>query len=156
MPAPSMKTRKRYFTVEEANRSLPLVRQVVGDIVQQWTRVNELQQRLAVVARHAPKRRTGTVYDEEVAQSESELEQEHARLQEYIEELKSIGVEMKGFDGLCDFPSLRDGREVYLCWRLGEPEVAYWHELHTGAAARQPLFPKHGVGRPKPSRESRD
>lgn len=53
--------------------------------------------------------------------------------------MKALGVELKGFDGLCDFPSQRDGREVYLCWRLGEPEVHYWHELHTGFAGRQPL-----------------
>ena len=44
-------------------------------------------------------------------------------------------------DGLCDFPSLRDGRPVYLCWRLGEPQVLHWHELNAGVAGRQLLNP---------------
>jgi hypothetical protein len=46
---------------------------------------------------------------------------------------------LKGTDGLCDFYSVMDGREVFLCWRLGEPEVSYWHELDAGFAGRQPL-----------------
>ena len=57
----------------------------------------------------------------------------------YIEELKRLGVEFKGPDGLCDFYSIMDGREVFLCWRLGEPEVSYWHDLDAGFAGRQPL-----------------
>lgn len=141
MTATPVQVNKRYFTVEDANRALPLVRQIVGDIVRQWEVVNELEQRLSVVApgRKRGKQRPTDVYDEEVRRSEQALGAERARLNEYIEELKSIGVEMKGMDGLCDFPSLRDGREVYLCWRLGETEVAYWHELHTGYSGRQPV-----------------
>jgi hypothetical protein len=141
MTATPVQSRKRYFTVEDANRALPLVRQIVGDVVRQWEVVNELEQRLAVVGpgRGGRKSRSDDLYDEEVRRSQETLEAERGRLTEYIEELKSIGVEMKGMDGMCDFPSLRDGREVYLCWRLGEPEVAYWHELHTGFAGRQPI-----------------
>lgn len=41
--------------------------------------------------------------------------------------------------GLVDFPSLRDGREVFLCWEEGEPQIAYWHDLDAGYAGRQPL-----------------
>jgi hypothetical protein len=51
-----------------------------------------------------------------------------------------MGVEVKGIDeGLVDFPSERDGRVVYLCWRIGEPDILYWHEVHTGFQGRQPL-----------------
>jgi hypothetical protein len=50
-----------------------------------------------------------------------------------------LGVEPKGGDGLVDFPALWDGRLVYLCWKLGEPEVLYWHEIDAGFAGRQPL-----------------
>jgi len=57
-----------------------------------------------------------------------------------IAELAELGVELKGLpNGLCDFPSLRDGREVYLCWLLGEAEVLHWHELDAGFAGRQLL-----------------
>jgi hypothetical protein len=136
---PAKPKSKRYFSVEDANRALPLVRRIVTDIVGQWEIVSDLEQRLSIVAHRAPKQRIGDLYDEEVAHSQGELDAERAKLEAYIEELKELGVELKGFDGLCDFPSLRDGREVYLCWRLGEPDVAFWHELHSGFAGRQPI-----------------
>ena len=134
---------KKYFSVDEANKALPLVKMIVGDIVRQWDHVNSLKQRLAVVARRDPRRRAATAdpYLEEVVQSQAEMETEEAKLRSYMEELEHLGVELKGFDGLCDFPSLRDGREIYLCWRLGEPDVAHWHDLNAGFAGRQPLHP---------------
>ncbi len=129
---------KRYFGVEEANRMLPLVERIVSDIVRQWEMLQGLEQRLSVVSRKNTSR-AGDLYQEEVALSQAEFEREKIRLSDYIEELKSLGVELKTFDGLCDFPSLRDGREVYLCWRLGEPEVAFWHEIRAGFDGRQPI-----------------
>ena len=63
-------------------------------------------------------------------------------MDEYVRELGQLGVELKDyFTGLIDFPSLRNGRPVYLCWRMGEAEVAYWHELEAGFAGRQKLVP---------------
>ena len=57
-----------------------------------------------------------------------------------MRELQRLGVEPKSAtDGLVDFPSIVDGRMVYLCWRLGEPEVLYWHELDAGYRGRQSL-----------------
>jgi hypothetical protein len=51
-----------------------------------------------------------------------------------------MGIEVKDIDmGLVDFRSNMDGREVYLCWKLGEEHISFWHELHTGYASRQPL-----------------
>jgi hypothetical protein len=132
------RTSRRYFRVEEANRMLPLVERIVGDVVRQWETVQALEHRLSAVSRKNSSR-AGDLYAEEVAQSQAEFEREKARLSDYIEELNSLGVELKGFDGLCDFPSLRDGREVYLCWRLGEPQVAHWHEVRSGFAGRQPI-----------------
>jgi hypothetical protein len=129
---------KKYFTVEEANRSLPLVRAIVTDIVAQFAVVNGLRQRLSGVLTGV-RRSSGDPYTEELAQSQSELDSEEAKLEGYIDELTRLGVELKGPDGLCDFYSLMDGREVYLCWRLGEPEVLHWHELNAGVAGRQPL-----------------
>ena len=57
-----------------------------------------------------------------------------------MEEFAATGVELKGIDeGLVDFRSTRDGRVVYLCWRLGEETIAFWHELDVGFPGRQPL-----------------
>ncbi len=130
--------KRKYFTVEEANKALPLVTMIVTDIVRQCRAVEDLQQRLAGVTRE-PKRPANDLYSEELAQSQAELDAEEAKLDSYMEELKRLGVELKGPDGLCDFYSMMDGREVFLCWRLGEPEVSHWHELDAGFAGRQPL-----------------
>ncbi|HXH22965.1 MAG TPA: DUF2203 domain-containing protein, partial [Dehalococcoidia bacterium] len=57
-----------------------------------------------------------------------------------IAALRRLGGEVKGIEqGLVDFPSLREGRTVYLCWRLGEDEVAWWHDVDAGFAGRRPL-----------------
>lgn len=134
---------KKYYTADEANRSLPLVRAIVGDIVRQWRSVDELEARLAATARPPAKAgkpaRPADLYDEERGQARAELETQQAQLQTYVEELHKLGVDLKGADGLCDFPGLVDGREVCLCWRLGEPEVGHWHEVDAGFAGRKPI-----------------
>jgi hypothetical protein len=61
-------------------------------------------------------------------------------IREKVRVIHQLGVEVKDLDmGIVDFPSLRDGREVYLCWRVDEPTVAYWHDLDAGFRGRQPL-----------------
>ena len=137
-PSKPLEAKKKYFTVEEANKALPLVKAIVGDIVRQFQVVNDLKQRLTAVQGER-RRPANDPYAEETAQSQAELDGEETKLATYIEELTRLGVELKGPDGLCDFYSLLDGREVYLCWRLGEPEVMHWHELNAGVAGRQPL-----------------
>jgi hypothetical protein len=57
-----------------------------------------------------------------------------------LEKIQEMGVLVKDLErGLCDFPFMRDGIMVYLCWKLGEPEIQWWHALDTGFAGRQPL-----------------
>lgn len=60
--------------------------------------------------------------------------------QQTVEELHALGCEVKDLEmGLVDFRSLREGREVYLCWHVGEETISYWHELDAGFGGRQPL-----------------
>lgn len=118
---------------------LPLVRAIVRDIVQLSRDVLQRRERLAFLGTGRPQR-PGDPYDEELAQMEADLEQDTRRLQEYAAELRSLGVEPKSAtEGLVDFPAILDGRRVYLCWRLGEREVLYWHDLEAGYRGRQPL-----------------
>ena len=57
-----------------------------------------------------------------------------------IDRVRGMGIEVKDLDmGLVDFPSQMEGREVYLCWKLGEERITWWHELDAGYASRQPL-----------------
>ncbi|WP_337173420.1 DUF2203 domain-containing protein [Paludisphaera sp.] len=128
----------RYYTVEDANRALPYVRAIVADIVRQYGVVEEFQQRLARLGRERRRNAASDdLYSEELAQFRRELEAEEERLETFHQELKALGVELRNADGLCDFPSQIDGRDVYLCWQLGEPAVEHWHELDGGFAGRR-------------------
>jgi hypothetical protein len=148
---------KRTFTVTEANATLPYVRAVVRDVV---ALAHELRDRHERLARLGPGERgsPSEAHREELLQAEDEIERGQERLQEHERELRQIGVELKDyFTGLVDFPSLRNGRLVYLCWRLGEAEVAHWHELDAGFAGRQRLqeeAPLLGAGAAQPGRNS--
>src|SRR5688572_8403481 len=117
-PPKPLEAKRKFFSVDEANKTLPLVKAIVGDIVRQFHTVNELKGRLSAVSRDR-KRGGNDPYSEELAQSQAEMESQEEKLASYINELTKLGVELKGPDGLCDFPSLMDGREVCLCWRLG-------------------------------------
>jgi hypothetical protein len=129
----------KLFTPEEANAALPLVRAIAADLSRLCQDVVERRQRLTfLMERRSPTGRGP--YEEELAQVEEELERDSSRLQEYVDELRQLGVEPKSpIEGLVDFPAMLDGRLVYLCWKLGEPEVGYWHELEAGFQGRQPL-----------------
>ena len=61
-------------------------------------------------------------------------------LQEAIAELQEMDIVLRDLDrGLVDFPAMRDGREIYLCWEEGEPEVGFWHDPEAGFGGRQPI-----------------
>jgi hypothetical protein len=127
------------FSVEQANACLPLVRLIVGDMVQLARDMIERRQRLDQLTAGRSNSK-GDLYSDELAQMEEELEKDTERLQGYFGELLELGVEPKGAaEGLVDFPHVTDGRLVYLCWKYNEPEVLYWHELDAGFAGRQPL-----------------
>ena len=72
--------------------------------------------------------------------AETDLEREADRMQTYVDELHDIGCELKDFAiGLVDFIGSHEGREICLCWKLGEAKIGYWHELNAGFAGRQPI-----------------
>ncbi len=129
----------KLFTIEQANAMLPLVKAITSDLAELATEVMDRRHRLAVLTA-GRELKPGDPYADELAQTEAEIEQDIVRVQEYMAELRALGVEPKGaMEGLVDFPSLLDGRIVFLCWRLGEPEVLHWHELDAGFAGRQSL-----------------
>ena len=128
----------KLFTVDEANRMLPLVGAIVRDLVALSASVMDRRHRLnhLLAGRDLE---AGDVYGDELAEIEKDLERDTRQLREYVEELRQLGVESKGPEGLVDFPSMMDDRLVYLCWKYGEPEVLHWHEVDAGFAGRQPL-----------------
>jgi hypothetical protein len=128
----------RIFTVEEANRTLPLVGRIVDDLVRDhriWEdKVREFE--LATVG-------SSPEHPDTIAELLQTEAQRLARdIEGYIAELNKLGVIVKGMDtGLVDFRGQMDGREVYYCWKLGEPSVMYWHEIDAGFVGRQRLNP---------------
>lgn len=152
---------KKLYTIEEANHALPLVRVIVADIVRQYHEITERKERLGQIQRtrgsKSKNRPVGDPYSEEVAQVEADLEKEVGVLQGYIDELEKLSVEIKDLHrGLVDFRSLMDGREVYLCWLLGEDEVSHWHELDAGFAGRQSLLAGSASGADGDKLDSQD
>jgi len=137
---------KRTFTIREANATLPLVRAIVADLVGLARDVTDRRQRLLAIST-SDRRRIADPYQEELVQAEEELEKDARRVLEYVAELRQLGVETKSVtEGLVDFPAVLDGRRVYLCWKLGEPEIGFWHELDAGFRGRQPLAAKKTDG----------
>jgi hypothetical protein len=126
------------FTVEEANKTLPLVRRIVEDVVKQhriW-REKILELDLVASANRADEPRGRAQELEDEAQ---ELARE---IDGYQHELEALGIQLKDRRiGLVDFPSEIGGRPVLLCWRLGEADVQFWHDEDAGYAGRQPLQP---------------
>ena len=127
----------KYFTVEEANKTLPLVKRIVSDILEDYAAWRDRMHKYELLS-------AGTTEEsgespEQVALREDVDEAAH-RINGYMEELTQIGCVFKGFEqGLVDFYSKRDDRDVFLCWKHGEAAVEYWHELEGGFAGRQPV-----------------
>lgn len=137
----SDKAIKKLFTIEEANQRLPLVRAIVQDIVDLFSDLQSRRDRLSDVLRRRGENCPGKLYSEELEQTEEDIRRDEERLAGFISELHELGIEFKDpVLGLVDFPAEMDGRVVYLCWKPGEPDVRFWHELQAGFSGRQSLF----------------
>ena len=124
----------KYFTVEEANSTLPLVRRIVTDIVAAHSERTEL------VKEYAHLDHDLQVMKARRNELDEQLRDLTERINAHIDELEKLGVLFKGLEpGLIDSYAMMDDREVFLCWALGEAQVEYWHELNAGYAGRQRL-----------------
>ena len=131
------RTKKKYYSVEEANATLPLLRSILRDVT---ALAGELRGRHEHLARLQNAGKLDAAHEEEVQAHIAEFERGQERMKEYEAELGRLQIELKDyFTGLVDFRAVLDGREVYLCWRLGEPEVGHWHEVDAGFAGRKKL-----------------
>jgi hypothetical protein len=134
----------KLFTVEQANRMLPLVRRIVEDIVREHRRWQEKILELELAASTAAGRAVNGVRSELSEDRAAALERDAMTIARDIDafehELEELDIVLKDRRlGLVDFPGELDGRRVWLCWRLGEPAVQYWHDVDAGYAGRQPL-----------------
>lgn len=122
----------RYFTLEEANQALTLIRP--------W--MDEVQTIRQKIMSQQPE--AWTAIEKSVGnggnRALSKMIRDFERLDTLVHRILDTGVLIKDVNiGLLDFPALRHGREVYLCWQYGENEIAFWHEIEAGFAGRQPV-----------------
>lgn len=122
----------RYFTLEEASQALSLIRPWMDE-------VQAIRQKILSKQPEA-----WTAIEKSVGnggnRALSNLIQDFDRLDALIHRILETGALIKDVNiGLLDFPALRNGQEVYLCWQYGEEEIAFWHEIDAGFAGRQPI-----------------
>jgi hypothetical protein len=124
----------KLFTIQEANALLPSVRTILAKIQRAHRAVTKFREEARKAAEAAEQGGGGITDGVAYAGILTELTSQ-------MSELEGLGVQLKDFErGLVDFPSLRDGRVVLLCWQLGEgDELEWWHDVDAGFAGRTPL-----------------
>jgi hypothetical protein len=122
----------RYFTLQEANDLLPEIKPLMAELLNRRGKVVESRHELAPMLKR-PHHDVGGA-------AASEIVQDFIAIERLADKIRGYGCVIKDLNaGLVDFLSERDGRDVYLCWRFGEPQVEYYHELHTGFNGREPV-----------------
>jgi len=123
------------YTVPEARALIPQVRAILLQLA--------LERRQADAAHQALHRRLGAGADGDDAQRgrlEADTAEFHARVRALLEHLDSLGVMVRDLDtGLVDLPTVRDGEPAWLCWRLDDADLGWWHSTREGYASRRPL-----------------
>jgi hypothetical protein len=122
----------QYFSLQQANETLITVRPIMDEVqtIRRKILANQPE------AWPAIEKSAGNGGNKAL----SAMVQDFERLDALIHQILDTGVQIKDVNiGLLDFPALRDGREVYLCWKYGEDDIAFWHEVEAGYAGRQPI-----------------
>lgn len=127
----------RIFTLEEAERTLPLLRRILTDLK---TEYRIWQDALGEYELLSGGSRAETVESDTLATARRTFTDSADRITAFLGEIEAIGCLFKGFDaGLVDFYTLREDRLVFLCWRVDEEHITHWHEVEAGYAGRQPI-----------------
>lgn len=130
----------RTFTLDEANATLPLVRLVAEDIVETHHELVELKSKYAAQReKDSPSQDELPPVDSDLYKMDETLMVKMLKMQSFVREIEEIGGTVGRLEeGEVDFPSILEGRKVYLCWKLGESRISYWHDLED-STTRKPL-----------------
>ena len=122
-----------YFSVNDANKILPLVIKKFNYAKKAKAEVMKMEQQLT-------SEMTPTISLEEYNINKRKLNSSITKFYQSIEDLENTGVSLKGLDeGLLDFPAKRFDEEIWLCWKEGETEIKFWHEKDIGFMGRKPI-----------------
>ena len=120
----------RYFTIKSANEALPSVIEKFNNLKKQKNEIMKAEQEL----------QSSVSNFEEYMIQKQKLNSQMTKFYQLIEDLEAIGVSLKGIDqGLLDFPSRRFDEDVWLCWKDGETEIKFWHDMNSGFNGRKPI-----------------
>lgn len=127
----------RIFTLDEAERTLPLLRRILTDLRTEYRVWQDAGAEYELLAAGARAERGES---EELLAARRVMAESADRISGFLDEIAAIGCLFKGFDaGLVDFYTLRDDRLVFLCWRVDEDHITHWHDVESGYAGRQPV-----------------
>jgi hypothetical protein len=128
----------RRFTLNEANALIPQLQEYFTGLGNLRNAAREVQGALTRLEHKG--RSNGRNLAPEIRAAQQRLEALGGDTKSILAKISALGCEVKDVDqGLVDFPADRHGRTVYLCWKLGEDRIRYWHEVSAGFAGRQPL-----------------
>ncbi len=125
----------RYYTLKEARAALPVVKALMAQVQEARTEILRLRPEIWPVLQKAAHNggnvAAGSVYSQ------------FDKLEAGVKGILKMGILVKDIDqGLIDFLSIRNGREVYLCWKHGEEDLSFWHDVNVGFVGRQPIDPE--------------
>lgn len=124
----------RYYTLREAKAALPIVKALMAQVQEARSEIMRLRPDIWPVLQKAAQNGGNAAAGEVYAQFD--------KLEAGVKGILEMGILVKDIDqGLIDFLAIRNGREVYLCWKHGEEELSFWHDVHAGFGGRQPIDP---------------
>ncbi|MGI9496245.1 MAG: DUF2203 domain-containing protein [Mariniblastus sp.] len=133
-------SKNKNFTIRTANQTLPLVKMIVQDIVVLSKEVNETRERLDYLVGGRGKGAQNDDYARELESIEQANELKSDTLDKFVNELSQLGLgAAQVSEGFVDFPAIREGEDVSLCWHLGDKEVMYWHAADEDCPMRRPV-----------------
>ncbi len=131
---------EKYFNRDEAEELIPLIEHCLIEARESKDKVEELDRELQRATTEIMVLGGSFPPYKKLATNRSEREESVTRLKEALERIQETGCVVKDIDeGLIDFPAMRGGEEVYLCWKLGEERIGFWHGMEEGFAGRKPL-----------------
>jgi len=145
-----MKSPEQFFSVEDANRMLPLVRQIMGNIICIWEKILKLRDKLTEATEKVSQikicRKEGVTEDKlkdaqkEEERAKDELNDSIDTINRYIKEIESLGLLVAEFkNGVVHFPTIRADRAQFLCYAHNEDEVCHWHEYDEACVNKEPI-----------------
>ena len=130
----------RFFNLSEAENLLPEVERILRRLIQSKREYDEADEELTRLTQHIALMGGTVPPREEMQQLRLRKDGAARNLKSMVERIQEIGCELKDLDlGLIDFPTFYRGEHVYLCWKLGEPKIAFWHSLDAGFRGRRPI-----------------